>query len=293
MVHQPQRAAALIVASAFMFAVTGATVKAASARLPYTEVVFFRSALGLVALLPWLVRGGLQGLTTRAPGLHLFRGLTGVAAMYCFFYALGHLELATAVLLNYSAPLFIPFIAALWLGEPVPASLRWAIPLGFVGIALILKPGVLFGLGEAVLEPAALIGVAAGFLAAVSFVAIRRLHASEPTTRIVFYFGVISTLIAAVPLIWTWRTPDPALWGLLATMGAAATAGQLLLTRAYALAPAAQVGPFTYTVVLFSAALGWAVWGEIPGPWASLGTVLVVLAGVLAIQHRTRTGATT
>ncbi|MFB6259435.1 MAG: DMT family transporter, partial [Thiohalorhabdaceae bacterium] len=138
---------------------------------------------------------------------------------------------------------------------------------------------------------AALIGVAAGVLAAVSFVTIRRLHDSEPTTRIVFYFGVISTLISAIPLAWTWRTPDPALWGLLATMGASATGGQLLLTRAYALAPAAQVGPFTYTVVLFSAALGWALWGEVPGPWSAVGTVLVVVAGILAIQHRTPSGA--
>lgn len=291
MIHQPQRAAVLIIASAFMFALTGATVKAASVALPYTEVVFFRSALGLIALGPWLVRGGVQGLTTAAPGLHLFRGLTGVAAMYCFFYALGHLELATAVLLNYSAPLFIPFIAALWLGEPVPRSLRWAIPIGFVGIALILQPGLFIPTGGGRFDPAALIGVAAGMLAAVSFVTIRRLHASEPTTRIVFYFGVISTLISAVPLAWTWRTPDPALWGLLAAMGISATGGQLLLTRAYALAPAAQVGPFTYTVVLFSAALGWFWWDEVPGPWAVIGTLLVVLAGVLAIQHRKPSGA--
>lgn len=290
--HHPQRAAALIIASAFMFALTGATVKAASVRLPYTEVVFFRSALGLAALLPWLVRGGLRGLATAIPGLHLLRGATGLAAMYCFFFALGHLELATAVLLNYAAPLFIPFIAAVWLGEAVPASLRWAGPLGFAGIALILDPGLPFLHGGGMPEPAALIGVAAGLLAAVSFVAIRRLHASEPTTRIVFYFGVISTVVSAIPLLWTWRTPEPALWGLLAAMGASATAGQLLLTRAYALAPAAQVGPFTYAVVVFAAALGWGVWGEVPGPGAVLGTLLVVAAGVLAIRHRTPTGAT-
>ncbi|MFA9462036.1 DMT family transporter [Thiohalorhabdus methylotrophus] len=280
MEHDPRRAAGYIVASAFMFALTGATVKAASARLPHTEVVFFRSFLGLIALTPWLIRSGISGLRTRRPGLHLLRGFAGLAAMYCFFYALGHLELATAVLLNYSAPLFIPFIAALWLGEPVPRALRWAIPLGFVGIALILKPGM------GMLEPAALLGLAAGILAAVAFVAVRRLHSSEPTTRIVFYFGVISTVGSAVPLAWTWQTPEYALWTLLGAMGLCATGGQLLLTRAYAFAPAAQVGPFTYSVVVFSALLGWAVWGEVPGSLAILGAVLVILAGALAIRRR-------
>ncbi|HKJ87326.1 MAG TPA: DMT family transporter [Gammaproteobacteria bacterium] len=280
MEHDPKRAAGYIVASAFMFALTGATVKAASARLPHTEVVFFRSFLGLVALTPWLIRSGVAGLRTHHPGLHLFRGLTGLTAMYCFFYALGHLELATAVLLNYSAPLFIPFIAAVWLGEPVPRALRWAIPIGFLGIALILKPGA------GMLKPAALLGLVAGILAAVAFVAVRRLHASEPTTRIVFYFGVISTLGSALPLAWTWQTPVADLWALLGAMGASATGGQLLLTRAYAFAPAAQVGPFTYAVVIFSAAVGWVVWGEVPGPLAILGAALVILAGALAIRKR-------
>ena len=278
--QDPRRAAAFVVASAFMFALTGATVKAASVHLPHTEVVFFRSFLGLVALIPWLLRAGLSGLATQRPGLHLFRGAAGLSAMYCFFYALAHLELATAVLLNYSAPLFIPFIAALWLREPVPALLRWAIPMGFVGIVLILKPG------WGVLEPAALLGVAAGVLAAAAFVTIRRLHDTEPTTRIVFYFGVISTIGSALPLFWTWETPEPAVWLLLAGMGMAATGGQLLLTQAYSLAPAAQVGPFTYTVVIFSAVLGWAVWGEVPGWLSAAGAALVILAGMLAIKER-------
>ena len=284
MQQAPGRAAALVTASALMFAVTGATVKAASASLPHAEVVFFRSALGLVALIPWLLRRGLGDLGTAVPALHLLRGVAGVGAMYAFFYALGHLELATAVLLNYSAPLFIPFIAALWLRETVPSILRWAIPVGFMGIVLILKPG--WGL----LEPAAVIGLAAGMLAAVSFVSIRRLHASEPTTRIVFYFGAIATLVTTLPLPWIWVTPAPHLWGLLAAMGASATAGQMLLTHAYSMAPAAQVGPFTYSVVVFSTLIGWVVWSEVPGPLFVVGATLVVIAGVLAIHYRSRSG---
>ncbi len=280
MEQSPPRAAAYVLASAFMFALTGATVKAASAHLPFTVVVFFRSALGLAALTPWLLRGGLRGLATERPGLHLVRGLTGLGAMYCYFFALGHLDLAAAVLLNYSAPLFIPIIAALWLGERIAPTILWATPLGFLGIALILRPG------WDLLGPAAVAGVAAGILAAFSFVTIRRLHDSEPTTRIVFYFGVTSVVISALPLPFTWQEPEPAQWGLLVAMGASATGGQLLLTRGYALAPAHQVGPFTYTVVVFAVLLGWGLWGEVPGQWFALGALLVVLAGILAIQAR-------
>lgn len=278
--HQPARAAAFVLGSALLFAVTGATVKAASAQLPHLEVVFFRSFFGLVGLLPWVARHGLRGMATHRPGLHLIRAGAGLAAMVGFFYALAHLELATAVLLNYSAPLFIPFIAAVWLGEPLRRALLWAVVIGFVGIALILKPG------WATLSPAALAGLSAGVLAAVAFVAVRRLHSSEPTTRIVFYFGVLSTVLSALPLPWIWVMPSPAIWALVVAMGASATGGQLLLTHAYSLAPAAQVGPFMYSVVVFSAGLGWAIWGEMPDAWSALGTVLVVAAGVLAMRHR-------
>ena len=87
------------------------------------------------------------------------RGLAGLAAMYCFFYALAHLRLADAVLLNYSLPLFMPFIESVWLGEPFPRRPGWP-SLGFLGILLILKPGM------EIFQPAALVGVVAALFAA-------------------------------------------------------------------------------------------------------------------------------
>lgn len=278
--NRPILAAVTATASALMFAVTGATVKAVSGHLPYLEMVFFRSALGLVFLLPWLLHQGLANLRTERPGLHLVRGLTGLGTIFGFFYALSHLELATAVLFNNTAPLFIPLFAVVLLGERSPASVWVAIPVGFVGVALILKPGM------APVNPAALAGLGGAVLAAASYVVIRRLRRTEPTSRVVFYFAAIATLLSALPLPWVWETPEPRLWILLLTMGAAATGGQLFLTQAYALAPAARVGPFTYLVVVFSAALGWVLWGEWLDPLSLLGAVLICGAGILAIQGR-------
>jgi len=99
-----------MVASAFLFAGMGAAVKVLARTLPNSMVVFVRSALGLLFLVPWLWRLGLSGLRTRHFGEHVIRGLAGLAAMYCFFYALARLRLADAVLLNYSLPLFVPII---------------------------------------------------------------------------------------------------------------------------------------------------------------------------------------
>jgi len=268
-----------MVASALFFAGMGAGVKLASGTLPNPMVVFFRNAVGLVALLPLVPRLGRGGLATRHLGEHLVRSLAGLAAMYCFFYAIAHLRLADAVLLNYSLPLFMPMIARFWLGEAVPPGLWRGLALGFVGVGLILKPGL------GLFNPVALVGLAAAVLAALAQVGVRRLTETEPATRIVFYFGVISTLVSAIPLARVWRTPAPALWGTLLAIGLCATVAQLFLTRAYAQAPAAQVGPFIYASVPFAALLDGALFGLWPDALSIAGGVLVCAAGILTLRQ--------
>jgi drug/metabolite transporter (DMT)-like permease len=276
--HDLPRAAAYMVACAFLFAVMGVAVRLASQQFPNAMVVFLRSAFGLLILLPWALRQGAGGLDTRHWVEHLVRGLAGLAAMYCFFYALGHLRLADAVLLNYSLPLFVPFIESVWLGEPFPRRLWAGILIGFCGLLLILKPGI------SILQPAALVGVASGLLAALAQVGVRRLTRSESATRIVLYFGVISTAVSALPATLDWRTPGVSQLPLLLGLGLSATVAQLLMTRAYAGAPAAQVGPFLYSSVVFAGLFDWLLFDQLPDRLTLAGAVLVCAAGILTLK---------
>ncbi|WJW76326.1 DMT family transporter [Thiohalobacter sp. IOR34] len=269
----------LTLLASLMFASLGAVIRSLSTELSTEPIVFFRNLFGLLILLPVLWQQGFPSLRTRRPGLHLLRSLAGLAAMYCFFYALGQLRLAEAVLLNFSAPLFIPLIAALWLGERTTRPVAIAISIGFLGILLILKPGI------GLFSPAAYIGLASGVFAALAMVSLRRITSTEPATRVVFYYGVVCTLVSAVPMLWAWQTPDAGQLLRLAATGLFATAGQLLLTRGYALAPAAQVGPFTYTAVVFAGLYGWFFWQEMPDLLSLAGAGLVIGAGVLAIRR--------
>jgi drug/metabolite transporter (DMT)-like permease len=275
-----ERGAAFMVGSALLFAGMGAAVKLASASLPNTMVVFFRNALGLVALVPWLVRLRRQGLGTTHLREHAIRGLAGLAAMYCFFLAIAQMKLADAVLLNYSLPLFLPLVEKVWLGEEMPRRFWGPLGLGFAGVLFVLKPGL------GVFQPVALVGLAAAVFGAVAQVGVRRLTRTEPVTRIVFYFGLVGTAVSAVPLAWTWRSPEPALWLVLAAMGLLATVGQLFLTRAYAHAPAAQVGPFVYSAVVFAALFDGFLWGRWPDRLTLAGAVLVSTAGALALRRK-------
>ena len=272
------RGAALMLAAALLFAVAGAIIKHVSEQLPNEMVVFFRSFFGLLALAPFFLRHGPRHYATRRLGAHLVRALAGLTAMYCYFYAISRLPLAEAVLLNYTAPLFIPLAALFWVGEPFGRKLWWPIGVGFVGIVLILKPGL------SLLAPIALIGLASGLFSALAMAGIRKLTDTEPAIRVVFYFSLASTLVSALPLAWSWQTPTANLWLPLILIGVFSTVAQILMTLGYAHAPAAQAGPFLYAIVVFAGIFGWALWEEVPGWLSFAGTLLVVLAGVLTIR---------
>ena len=174
-----------------------------------------RSLVRTLTLLPWILGVDLRTTHLRE---HLIRSLAGIASMYCFFFALAHMRLADAVMLNYSLPLFMPFVESAWLGEEFPRRLWTPVLLGFVGIVLILRPGT------GLMQPVALLGLASALFAAVAQVGVRRLTRTEPVARIVFYFAASATVLSALPLAASWTTPPGWLWPAVLAMGATATA---------------------------------------------------------------------
>ena len=275
-----ERGAALMAGSAFLFGGMSVAVKLAARTLPNSMVVFFRSAVALLLLLPWVLRHGRSALHTERRIEHGVRGLGGVASMYCGFYAIAHMRLADAVLLNYSLPLLLPLVERAWLKEPIMRRLWVPLGVGFAGLLLILRPG------SSVFQPVALVGLASAVFAAVAQVGIRGMASTEPVTRIVFYFAMIATGVSSVPLAFTWRTPTPPAWLALLAAGVFATGAQFLLTRAYACAPAQQVGPFMYLTVVFSGLFDWLLWRVVPDGLFLAGALLVVSAAILTLRLR-------
>lgn len=275
------RAAGYALIAGLGFASMGALVRLAeSVNTPLA--VFLRNAFGLIILLPWLLRPGLSGLGTTRPLAHLMRAGFGLAAMYCFFYTFRHLPLAQAMLLNYSAPLYLPIIAWLWLKE-VPGP--WVYPgivIGLAGVGVLLGADVngLWGL-------AGFVGLLSGILAAAAMACVRNLAATEPTTRIVFYFTLLAALLSGSSVPFTWQTPHWQGVALLAAAGGCATLAQISLTRAYALIPAAQVAPMTQFTVLFAALWGWLLWHE-SLHWNFYAGALLILLGSTLAQRGSR-----
>lgn len=276
------RGAIFIIAAELVLTLNGVIIKLASDGLPNEMIVFFRNLFGLLSLMPIFAHEGTEIIHTKKLHLHLVRGICGVTAMYSLFYVLANIQLANAMLLKATIPIFIPLVAFSWLKEKISVVARVAIAVGFCGVFLILKPGSDF-------DWVMLIGLVSSAFASISMVTIRKLSATEPAVRTVLYFAIIASLVSVVPLTWAWKTPTLNEWLMLVGVGICSTVVQLLTTRGYASAPASQVGIFSYSSVIFGALIGWLFWNELWDINSLIGGLFIIAAGLLTLRSPEKT----
>lgn len=276
----------MLVAAA-LFAVMGVLVKYASADFSSPELVFYRSIFGLVTIwlgIVWQTRRGFASLSTAHAATHWWRSLAGFIALVLFFYALGRVPLATAVTLNYTAPLFLAVLSAVWLHERHGRGLLLAVLLGFAGIVLLLRPQ-----WQPETWLPALAALVSAVFAAVAYVNIKRLgKLGEPEWRVVFYFTLLCSLGGGSwMLLVGFKRPALVDLPVLIGIGISATLAQLALTRAYHRGRTLTVGALAYSTVVFSALYGVLLFDEQLPPIAWLGVALIVAAGILAVRVST------
>jgi drug/metabolite transporter (DMT)-like permease len=265
-----------------------ALVKLAAERLPSQEIVAARAAISLGLSVGLLRRAGVRPLLGRRRGLLLLRGLFGFAGLSCVFYAVAHLPLAEATVLQYLHPVFTAGLAALFLRETLGPGWTVGTLLALLGVALVARPGPLAG-SDWGLDPfATAVAVGGAFFSGCAYVTVRRLAREEHPLVIVLYFPLV-TLPATMPgLLTAGLWPRGLEWLWLAGVGVLAQLGQVWLTRGLQLEPAGRATALAYLQVVFAAVLGAAVFGDRPGSLVVAGAALVLLGAFLA--GRTRRG---
>ncbi|MBI1204509.1 MAG: EamA family transporter [Rhodopseudomonas sp.] len=280
--------------SALLFAVMSALIRQLSDVTPVGQMVFFRSAFAIPpVLLIYALRGEfMSAIRTRRPFGQIGRGALSVFGMFTNFSALARLPLAEATAIQFASPLITVALAALILKERV-RIFRWsAVAVGFAGVIVMLVPNFSLehyaaaGAGSMALA-GSVFAVASAFCNAGTVIQTRRLTQSEPTSSIVFYFSLITTLAGAVTLPFAWHSPTGLqLTGLIAT-GVLGGLAHIFLTESYRYATASVIAPFDYTAMLWALLLGYWVFGELPGLLVYVGAAIVAGAG-LAVIFRER-----
>lgn len=251
---------------------------------PYVSVfiiVFYRSVIGCLLLSPFAIQQApkLIGFSTHDWVIITIRNISGFAALCCFFYAIGHLQLATAVVLNYTSPIFIALLSAWLLKENISLLQAILTITSFVGVYIVMAPYIQFDWWPAFM------GVLSGFLTAVAYVSIRFLSGSVANKSIVFYFTLTSSLFALPFLLPNWTWPPRHTWIPLLGVGLLAYIGQIKLTSAFIKAPASLVSNFGYLNVVFAAFWGLIFWQEPLRLNYFIGAALIIGSGILLRKH--------
>jgi drug/metabolite transporter (DMT)-like permease len=268
------RAILMIVLSGLSFSLVAVMVRLAG-DVPIYEKVFFRSVVMLAAMGAVAFRERENPFTRCARvRMLVLRGVFGTVAMFLYFFAIERLTIADATVLNKLSPFFVAIFAVLFLKEKLSRFIVPVLVVAFTGAVLIIKPQLSL---DALPAVGGLLSAAASGAA---YTVVRLLRGDEPPYRIVFYFSLVSVVVAVPPMLMSFVRPEGLQWLALIGGGVFATTGQVSLTLGYHQAPATKISIYVYAHILFAYFWGLVLWGEMPDPLSIVGTVLIILAAI-------------
>lgn len=262
-----------------LFTATVTFVKLLGKDLDTSQIVFIRSIVGFLFVLPFALKGGRSVFFPKRPWVLLIRMISGNGNLFCSFYAVAHLQLATAVAISFVRPLLLVFLAIWFLGEVIRWR-RWtATIVGFLGVLVMIRPG-LIEIEFAVIV--ALIGAAFG---AASHTSVKLLTGSERHLTLLIYPSLFGIIIFMGPGLYYWQVPTVSQIGLLIVMGVSMILAQTCVVKAFAAGEATFISPIQFIRLIGAALIGYLIFAEVPDTWDLVGA-MVIVASTLYMAHR-------
>lgn len=254
-----------------------------AAGLPIVLIVCARVGFGALLTAPLAYRAVGVGMFRRAnPWFHVLRATLFNLSTFTFFWSLKYLPLADALSIFFVQPLVLTALSGWFFGERVGLR-RWAaVMVGFIGVLIIVRPGlVAFNLGT-------VFAFASGCCLAMYLALSRRIAGEMPAIVTTFQTSALCALILVGILPFIWITPSLTQLAMLIAMGVLGTTGQFLMLRSYDFAEASLLAPFAYTEIIMATLLGWLVFGDFPDAYTILGVgVLIASALYIALHSET------
>jgi len=261
--------AAWMILAGFCWTIMTILVRQLSADYSSFEILFFRNLVSVCILLPLAMRSGLSSLKTQRLQLHSLRALLSYIGVLLLFYGIANIPLPDVTALSFTQPLFVVVLAALILKEVVNGA-RWiAVIAGFVGLLVIVRPGVV------AVELATILVLLSAFSYAVSNICVKRLMTTDTANQSVFYFNLLMLPIALVPALFVWVTPALADLPLFVAIGVNGTIAVYAYARSFTLADASAVMPFDFLRMPMAATAAFLLFSETGDIWTWVGSVII------------------
>ena len=277
----------LLVASVSCFGVVDGISKMLVVSQSFGQIVLARYIFALLLLLAAVTPSRWRSLyRTRLPGLQIARGITPVIVGGAMVFAVKYLPLAEATAVLFAGPFFVVALSGWLLGERVGLSSWIGVAVGFLAVLVVARPGFA-ELSRYTIYPA----IAALFYAALQLLSRRLGQAGEDPGTTLAWTLTVGTVIAIPLAIAGWMPLSGEAWLLSLALGATFGAGQYFMAKAFALAPANVLTPFTYFQILSAVIFGIVVFHDIPDTWTITGIILIIAAGAYVFS-RNREGET-
>lgn len=265
-----------IIASAFCFAVMNLFIRLAG-DVPTMQKCFFRNFFAMIISLITLLRtrtpfkigkGNLKYLVARS--------VAGCLGMVCNFYAVDHMAISDAAILNKLSP-FFAIIFSVFVLKEVANRYEWlAVLCAFAGAVFVVKPSFSFEVIPA------LAGTIGGLGAGLAYTFVRKLGIrGEKSMIIVAFFSAFTSLMLLPNLIVNYQPMNLKEWFCLCMTGVAAAGGQIFITQAYTKAPAKEISVYDFSIVIFTAVLGFVFLGQIPDKYSVIGYIIIIGTAVI------------
>lgn len=263
-----------IIMSAAGFALMSAFVKL-SGDLPSFQKVFFRNLIASIMALYLIIknRGSMVGKRENLK-LLLMRSIFGTLGVIFNFYAIDHLILSDANMLNKISPFLVVIFSALFLKESIKPKQIFMILIAFAGSMFIVKPTF------SIEVVPYLVGILGAIAAAAAYTCVRAIGNKEDYYTVVFFFSAFSMISILPVVIKVYEPMTIKQFIYLIMAGVSASAGQFGITLAYRYAPAREISIFDYTNILFSAVLSIVIFGTYPDVWSVVGYIIVFSAAL-------------
>lgn len=277
--EHPVRGIVMMCAAVFCFVVMNTLVKALAPDYSVAQIIWARYFFHFLLILLLFPRRIPTLLVTRRRGLQVLRSVLVLLATLCMYTALRYLPLADVVAITFIAPLLVTGMSTLVLGERVGPR-RWAaVGVGFVGVLVIIRPGL------GVAHWATVLPVLMATFYATYQIVTRLIRGAATPLNSLFYLALVGVVVTSIIAPFDWIWPDWRAWLMLIGTGFFGGLGHFAIIRAYESAPAATVAPFAYTELLWALAIGAAIFADFPDRWTLAGAAIVAFSG-LYVLHR-------
>ena len=280
-------------ASGLTFSLLNALMRALTRQADPFQAQFLRYLFGLVVLLPMVFHQGLAAWRPQRAAGHFTRGFVHTVGLCLWFLALPRIPLADMTAIGFTGPIFIMIGARIFFGEPMRWE-RWlATAMGLAGVLIVVGPRLgVVGAGGGVGGGGGawhLVMLASAPVFASSFLLTKALTRSE-TAGVILLWQSISVTLFSLPLaLWHWQPLAPAQWGAFVLCGLLGSAGHYCLTRAFAATEISATQSARFLDLVWSASLGWLVFGDVPTQSTLVGGVLICTATLWVARREART----